>query len=79
MKKLKIMFVLFVAVLITAVLLCPVTAFAEEEPEEKKQVTISFNSMGGSKCEPIYGYAGETVITKDTLPIPVKEGYAFIE
>lgn len=64
--------------IVAVILSCPITALAEEtKAEDKKQVSISFNTMGGSECEPIYGYAGETEITKDTLPTPTKEGYTF--
>ena len=57
---------------------CALTVCAEESvAEEKTQVCISFDTMGGSECESIYGYAGETKITEDMLPTPAKEGYVF--
>lgn len=78
MKKLNKFFVALVSLLLVLMLCCPVTALAQEEDApEKKRVSISFNSMGGSECETIYGFAGETEITKDMLPTPVKKGYTF--
>ncbi len=65
-------------ILLAVILVCPITALAEEvKADEKKQVVIYFNTMGGSECEPIYGYAGETKIIDDMLPSPTKEGYTF--
>ena len=78
MKKLNTFFVALVSLLLALMLCCPVTALAQEEEEpEKKQVSITFDSMGGSECQTIYGYAGETEITMDMLPTPVKKGYIF--
>ncbi|MBQ1186820.1 MAG: InlB B-repeat-containing protein [Clostridia bacterium] len=80
MNKLKSLSAFFIAFSLILVMICPLYAVAEEvEETEPVQVAISFNSMGGSECETIYGYAGETAITKDTLPIPTKDGYTFIE
>ena len=55
---------------------------AENKTEETvtpppQKVAISFNTMGGSEVDTIYGYAGQTQISEDMLPIPTKEGYTF--
>ena len=72
----KLIRLLIVLVFIPAIL-CPMTALADEA-EEKKEVTITFLSMGGTECEAITGIAGETKITDDMLPTPTKEGYVFL-
>ena len=61
---------------------CMLNVFAEPKvegviEEQPQKVSISFDSMGGTECNTIYGYAGETEITEDMLPIPTKEGYTF--
>lgn len=58
------------------------STFAQTKAEEITQtppqkVSISFDTMGGSKCDTIYGFAGETPISEDVLPTPTKEGYTF--
>lgn len=55
-----------------------VTAFAEEAAEPK-QVSISFDTKSDDTCKPIYGYAGQTEITPEMLPVPRKYGYKFVE
>ncbi len=55
---------------------------AENKTEETttpppQKVAISFDTMGGSEVDTIYGYAGQTEISEDMLPIPTKEGYIF--
>ena len=80
MKKLKSVLAFSVAFALVLVMITPLCAIAEEPEEtEPVQVSISFNSMGGSECETIYGYAGQTAITKDMLPTPTKVDYTFVE
>lgn len=73
MKKL---FRLLIVLAFILSICCPVAVSADEA--EGKKVTISFDSMGGTKHEPITGIAGETKITSDMLPAPTKEGYTFL-
>lgn len=71
-------FLVLLSALLALMLLSPLCVSAEENAQtEKKQVSISFDSKSGTACETIYGYAGETVITKDMLPTPQKDGYIF--
>ena len=73
MKKL---FRLLIVLVLMLSVCCAVTVSADEV-EEKRTVTISFDSMGGTEIAPITGIAGETKITGDMLPTPTKEGYTF--
>ena len=41
------------------------------------KIQISFGNLGDAIVEPIYGFAGYTEITEDTLPIPQRVGYIF--
>ncbi len=75
--------ILSVSLILVLFASCTFNAFAEIKIEENpeipppKKVSISFNTMGGSECEAIYGYASETEITEDMLPTPTKEGHTF--
>ncbi len=76
-KKLIISTVLTLAFVLS---LAGITAFAEEAAEpEPKQVSISFDTKSDDTCEPIHGYAGQTKITPEMLPVPRKYGYKFTE
>ena len=77
MKSNKKRILLVLAILTMAILLsCAFVACtnAETQDAQKKEITISFDTQGGSEITPITIRSGESL----TLPkTPTKEGYVF--
>lgn len=61
----------------TPVLRCFANAEKYSNKEMPEKVEISFASLGGSRCEPIYGYPMTTKLTLNMLPTPEMYGYRF--
>ncbi len=61
----------------TPVLRCFENAEQYSCTRDAKEVTISFDTLGGSKHESIKGISGYTQITEDMLPTPTRYGYLF--
>ena len=70
MKKLLALFLLLITLITSAFII----SCGDDDTEEPKTVTITFNSNGGSVVERQVFIAGE----KYQLEIPTKEGYEFI-
>jgi len=62
----------------TPVLACFKDGYLYTSNREAAKVEISFASLGGSKCDSIFGYAGYTKIDISKLPVPERNGYKFI-